>query len=108
MCANMKEFSDIANQIYELEQNKAEKKREMDELDAKIKVLKDEAASYMKKRQKNQLEVGAFAVLYTPYTRPQFNKDAFIKNEKDGQELYNKYCKTISLKKVTVKLTAVC
>lgn len=107
MCTNMNEFSEIASQIYELEQKKASYKKKTDELDAKIKVLKDEAASYMKKRQKNQLEVGAFAVLYTPYTRPQFNKDAFIKNEKDGQELYDKYCKAISLKKVTVRLAAV-
>lgn len=104
MCKNMNDLSEIANQIYEMEQKKAKKKKEVDELDAKIKALKNEAAGYMSKRQKNQLEVGVYAVLYTPYTRPQFNKDAFIENEEKGKELYEKYCKQIHLKKVTVKL----
>lgn len=104
MCKNMNELSEIANQIYELEQKKAKKKKEMDELDTKIKALKDETANYMKKRQKKELEVGIFAVIYTPFTRPQFNKDAFIKNEEKGKELYDKYCKQIPMKKVTVKL----
>lgn len=104
MCTNMKELSDIADQLYELEQKKAKKKKEMDELDAKIKVLKDETVSYMKKRQKDKLQAGLFIVVYTPYTRPQFNKDAFIKNEEKGQELYDKYCKIIPIQKVTVKL----
>lgn len=104
MCTNMKEFQKISEEIFKLEREKMAKKKAMDELDAKIKALKDETASYMKKRQKNELQAGAFVVLYTPYTRPQFNKDAFIANEENGQALYEKYCKTISLKKVTVKL----
>ena len=104
MCTNMKEFQKISEEIFKLEREKVAKKKAMDELDAKIKALKDETASYMKKRQKNELQAGAFVVLYTPYTRPQFNKDAFIANEENGKALYEKYCKTISLKKVTVKL----
>lgn len=104
MCANMNEFSEITKKIYELEQEKAKQKKKLDALDSQIKVLKDETAVYMKKRQKNQLEVGIFEVLFTPYDRPQFDSKAFIANEKDGKELYKKYCKTISMKKVTVKL----
>lgn len=104
MCKNMKEFQALSEEIYELEQKKAKKKKEMDELDAKLKVLKDETVTYMQKRQKKELQAGLFMVVYTPYTRPQFNKDAFIENEKNGQELYSKYCKSIPIKKVTVKL----
>ena len=104
MCRNMNELSEIANQIYELEQKKSGYKKKMDELDSQIKVLKDESAQYMQKRQKRQLEAGMYTILYTSYTKPQFNKDAFIANEDNGKELYDKYCKTIQMKKVTVKL----
>ena len=40
MCANMQEFQTISERIFELEQEKAKKKREMDALDMKIKQLK--------------------------------------------------------------------
>ena len=52
MCANMKEFKTVTEKIYELEQEKAEKKREIDALDKQIRQLKNETSSYMKKRQK--------------------------------------------------------
>lgn len=52
MCKNMDELFTVANQVYELEQKKAKKKKEVDELDAQIKALKDEVAVYMKKCQK--------------------------------------------------------
>ena len=55
MCANMKEFQTISERIFELEQRKAKKKKEMEALEKEIKQLKSEAASYMKKRQKNEL-----------------------------------------------------
>ena len=53
MCKNMDELFAVANQVYELEQKKAKKKKEVDELESQIKALKDEVAVYMKKRQKN-------------------------------------------------------
>ena len=52
MCKNMDELFAVANQVYELEQKKAKKKKEVDELESQIKALKDEVAVYMKKRQK--------------------------------------------------------
>lgn len=104
MCKNMDEFSEIANKIYQLEQEKAKYKKKVDNLDAQIKVLKDETAVYMKKRQKNKLEVDSLEVLFTPYDRPQFDSKAFIANEKNGEETYKKYCKILQLKKVTVRL----
>ena len=97
MCKNMDELFTVANQVYELEQKKAKKKKEVDELDAQIKALKDEVAVYMKKCQKNELEV-------EPFERPQFDSKAFIANEDKGKELYDKYSKVVQLKKVTVKL----
>ena len=57
MCANMKEFQTISEKIFELEQKKAKKKREMDALEKEIKQLKSETSSYMKKRQKKILAV---------------------------------------------------
>lgn len=107
MCKSMDELSGIAKQLYDLEQRKAKKKKEVDDLDIQIKALKDEAAIYMKKRQKNEIEVDRYKVLYTPYTKPQFDSKAFIANEKKGKELYNKYSKIIQMKKVTVKLATV-
>lgn len=78
----MDELSGIAKQLYELEQKKAKKKKEVDDLDVQIKALKDEVVIYMKKRQKNEIEVDRYKVLYTPYTKPQFDSKAFIANEK--------------------------
>lgn len=106
MCQNMNDFSEIANKIYELEQEKAKQKKKVDKLEAQIKVLKDEIADYMKKRQKNRLENDFYEVLYTPYDRAQFDSKAFMENEKDGEEIYKKYCRTVTLKKITVKLAA--
>lgn len=104
MCQNMNELSRIAKQIYELEQERIKQKKKMEKLEAQIKVLKDEAASYMRKRQKDKLKIDSFEVIFTPYSRNQFDSKAFIANEKDGQELYEKYCKAVQLRKVTVKL----
>ena len=39
MCANMKEFQTVSERIFELEQKKAQKKKEMDALDKEIKQL---------------------------------------------------------------------
>lgn len=107
MCKNMDELSVIANQVYELEQKKAKKKKEVDELDAQIKAYKEEVAAYMKKRQKNEIDVDYYKVLYTPFERPQFDSKAFIANEEKGKELFDKYSKLIQMKKVTVKLVTV-
>ena len=104
MCKNMDELFAVANQVYELEQKKAKKKKEVDELESQIKALKEEVAVYMKKRQKNELEVEYYKVLYTPFERPQFDSKAFIANEDKGKELYDKYSKVVQMKKVTVKL----
>lgn len=104
MCKNMDGLSSIANQVYELEQKKAKKKKEIDDLEAQIKAIKDEVATYMKKRQKNELEVDLYKVLYTAFTKPQFDSKAFIANEDKGKELYDKYSKIIPMQRVTVKL----
>lgn len=104
MCTNMKELQTISEKIFELEQKKAKKKKEMDALDKQIKELKSETSSYMKKRQKNELTVAGLTVLFTPYLRPLFDKDAFIAGEKDGEKTYNKYLKQIPIERVTVKL----
>lgn len=102
MCANMKEFQTISEKLFELEQKKAKKKREMDALDKEIKQLKSETSSYMKKRQKNILVVAGLEVLFTPFTRPTFDKDAFIISE--GEAVYNKYLRNIPMERVTVRL----
>lgn len=104
MCTTMNELSTIAKQIHDLESRKAKKKKEVDELEAQIKQLKSKTASYMKKRKKNELDVDMFTVLFTPYEKPSFDSKAFIANEEDGQELYNKYLKKIPIERVTVKL----
>lgn len=104
MCKNMKELQSISEEIYELEKKKASYKKKMDDLDKKIKELKSETSDYMKKRQKNILPVGSLEILFTPYTRPLFDKDAFIAGEENGQETYNKYLKTISIERVTVRI----
>lgn len=104
MCTNMKEFQTVSEKIYELEQEKANKKREIDALDKQIKQLKSETSSYMKKRQKTELVVAGLEVLFTAYTKPSFDKDAFIAGEKNGQETYIKYLKKIPMERVTVRL----
>jgi len=104
MCANMQEFQTISERIFELEQEKAKKKREMDALDMKIKQLKGETSSYMKKRQKKILAVAGLEVLFTAYVQSRFDKDAFIAGEKDGEATYQKYLKNIPMEKVTVRL----
>lgn len=105
MCNTMNDLSEIASKIYELEKKKAAQKKKLDELEVQIKSLKDETASYMRKRQKKELEINSFKVLYTPYARPQFDKNAFIANEDNGKELYEKYCKSTPIQRVTVKLS---
>ena len=103
MCKNMKELQTISEKIFELEQ-KAKKKKEIDALDKEIKELKSETSSYMKKRQKNILPVGGLEILFTAYTKPSFDKDAFISGEENGQEIYNRYLKSIPMEKVTVRI----
>ena len=100
----MKEFQTVSEKIFELEQKKAKKKKEMDALDKEIKQLKNETSSYMKKRQKNVLTVAGLEVLFTAYVSPRFDKDAFIAGEKNGEVTYNKYLKNILMERVTVRL----
>ncbi len=104
MCANMQEFQTVSERIFELEQKKTKKKREMDALDKEIKELKSETSSYMKKRQKKELTVAGLTVLFTAYVSPRFDKDAFIAGEEDGEATYQKYLKNIPMEKVTVRL----
>ena len=87
----MKEFQTISEKIFELEQKKAKKKKEMDALEKEIKQLKSETSSYMKKRQKKLLTVAGLEVLLTAYVSPRFDKDAFIAGEEDGEATYQKY-----------------
>lgn len=51
MCKNMKELQTVSEKIFELEQKKAKKKKEVDALEKEIKQLKAETSTYMKKRQ---------------------------------------------------------
>lgn len=104
MCANMQEFQTVSEKLFDLEQKKAKKKREMDALEKQIRQLKSETSSYMKKRQKNELTVAGLTVLFTAFTKPAFDKDAFIAGEEDGEATYNKYLKNIPMERVTVKL----
>ena len=104
MCKNMKELQTISEKIFELEQKKAKKKKEYDALDKEIKQLKSETSLYMKKRQKKQLTVAGLTVIFTPFTKPTFDKDAFIAGEEDGESIYRKYLKLIPMERVTVKL----
>lgn len=104
MCSTMKELQVISEKIFELEQKKAKKKKEIDSLDKEIKQLKSEASSYMKKRQKNELTVAGLTILYTIFTRPTFDKEAFIAGEKNGESTYNKYLKNTPIERVTVKV----
>lgn len=100
----MQEFQTVSEKLFDLEQKKAKKKREMDALEKQIRQLKSETSSYMKKRQKNELTVAGLTVLFTAFTKPAFDKDAFIAGEEDGEATYNKYLKNIPMERVTVKL----
>jgi len=100
----MQEFQTVSEKIFDLEQKKAKKKKELDSLEKKIKQLKSETSSYMKKRQKNEITVAGLTVLFTAYVSPRFDKDAFIAGEKNGEATYNKYLKNIPMEKVTVRL----
>lgn len=104
MCANMKEFQTVSEKIFELEQKKAKKKKEMDALEKEIKQLKGETSSYMKKRQKNLLTVAGLEVLFTAFTQSRFDKDAFIAGEEDGEATYQKYLRDIPMERITVRL----
>ena len=104
MCANMKEFQTVSEKIFELEQKKAKKKKEMDALDKEIRQLKSETSSYMKKRQKKTLVVAGLEVLFTVYAKPTFDKEAFIAGEKNGETIYKKYLRDIPVERVTVRL----
>lgn len=103
MCANMKELQTISERIFELEQKKAKKKKEVDALDKEIKQLKSETSSYMKKRQKKLITVAGLEVLFTAFAKPTFDKEAFIAGEKDGEATYKKYLKDIPMERVTVR-----
>lgn len=104
MCKNMKELQTISERIYELEQKKAKKKREMDALEKEIKELKSETSLYMKKRQKNQLTVSGLTILFTTFVRSSFDKESFIAGEKNGEAIYKKYLRDIPVERVTVKV----
>lgn len=104
MCANMQDLQTISEKIFELEQKKAKKKKEYDALEKTIKQLKSEASSYMKKRQKKSLTVAGLEVLFTAFTKPIFDKDAFIAGEEDGEETYSKYLRVVPMERVTVRL----
>lgn len=104
MCKNMKEFQTVSEKIFELEQKKAKRKKEIDALEKEIKRLKSETSVYMKKRQKNKLTVAGLTVILTSFTRPTFDKDAFISGEKNGRSIYEKYLRDIPVERVTVKL----
>ena len=104
MCNNMNDLKEITKKIYELEQEKSKKKKELDSIDLQIKELKNETSSYMKKRQKNLLAVGSLEVLFTEYVQPVFDKNAFISGEENGETIYKKYVKEVPMKKVTVRI----
>ena len=104
MCKNMNDFQSISERLYELEEKKSKKKKELDALEKEIKQLKSETSSYMKKRQKNVLVVAGLEVLFTAFTRPTFDKELFIANEVNGEETYKKYLREIPMERVTVRL----
>ena len=104
MCTSMKEFQTVIEKVYELEQKKDKKKKEMDALEKEIKQLKSEASSYMKKRQKNEITIAGLTILFTAFLRSSFDKEAFIAGEENGADIYNKYLKNTSIERVTVRL----
>ena len=104
MCTTMKELQPILENIFELEQKKDKKKKEMDALEKEIKQLKSEASSYMKKRQKNELTVAGLTILFTAFFKSSFDKEAFIAGEENGADIYNNYLKNTPVERVTVRL----
>ena len=88
MCKNMKELQTVSEKIFELEQKKAKKKKEVDALEKEIKQLKAETSTYMKKRQKNELTVAGLTILFTAFTKASFDKEVFIADE--NEEKYKK------------------
>lgn len=104
MCKNMKDLQTVSEKIFELEQKKAKKKKELDALEKEIKELKSETSSYMKKRQKTELTVAGLQILFTAFVKPSFDKEAFIAGEKNGEEIYNKYLRNTPVERVTVRL----
>lgn len=104
MCTTMKELQPILETIFELEQKRDKKKKEMEALEKEIKQLKSEASSYMKKRQKNELTVAGLTILFTAFSKPSFDKEAFIAGEKNGADIYSKYLKNTPVERVTVRL----
>ena len=104
MCTTMKELQPILETIFELEQKRDKKRKEVDALEKQIKELKGEASSYMKKRQKNELTVAGLTILFTAFLKPSFDKEAFIAGEKNGADIYNKYLKNTPVERVTVRL----
>ena len=59
---------DSIRKIFELEQKKAKKKKEMDALEKEIKQLKSKTSSYMKKRKKRTYGRGAYNLIHDIYT----------------------------------------
>ena len=102
MCKNMKELQTVSEKIFELEQKKAKKKKEVDALEKEIKQLKAETSTYMEKRQKNELTVAGLTILFTAFTKASFDKEVFIADE--GEEKYKKYLKDIPVERVTIRL----
>lgn len=100
----MNDLQTISEKIFDLEQKKAKKKRELDALEKEIKQLKSETSSYMKKRQKNEITVAGLTILFTAFVKPSFDKEAFIAGEVNGAETYNKYLRNTPVERVTVKL----
>lgn len=107
MCKNMNDLQTISEKIFDLEQKKAKKKRELDALEKEIKQLKSETSSYMKKRQKNEITVAGLTILFTAFVKPSFDKEAFIAGEANGAETYNKYLRNTPVERVTVKLAKI-
>ena len=89
MCKNMKELQTVSEKIFELEQKKAKKKKEVDALEKEIK-------------QKNELTVAGLTILFTAFTKASFDKEVFIADE--GEEKYKKYLKDIPVERVTIRL----
>lgn len=96
--------SDRIRKNFLIRAEESSEEKEMDELEKEIKMLKNETSSYMKKRQKNELNIAGFTILFTAFARSSFDKDAFIAGESNGAELYRKYSKEIPMERVTVKV----
>lgn len=85
MCKNMSEFESLVKQIQQANENLKKK-------EAEIEKLKDELKSYMRKRQKTELEAreAGVVVTYKEVVSMRFNKEGFIAIH--GEETYEKYC----------------